>query len=231
MVTFEDLGKYGRLGNQLFQIASTIGIAIRNGMEFGFPEWEYDKHFSSRLPKINKNLFKRTYEEQSPYYQDIRLSNDTDWNLKGYFQSWKYFHHCQSSIHYYLEFKRPAYNGVAVHVRRGDYLGLQHIHPVLPLHYYTEAMQQFSGEHFTIFSDDIQWCKEYLKGWNISYYPVEDDIHDFKAMSGFEKFIIANSSYSWWAAYLRRTDKVIAPKNYVVGETKDDRIPDWWRKI
>ena len=205
MITYKELGNYGRLGNQLFQIASTIGIAHRNSTDFGFPEWRYSSHFMRPLPVANLQNC-REWKETEPYYQEVTLDSKYDWNLKGYLQSWKYFNDCRETIHYALEFKRPKYSGVAVHVRRGDYLYRQQVHPILPVSYYTKAMELFNGEYFTIFSDDIDWCKNHIKGHNISYYPVEDDIHDFKAMSGFDKFIIANSSYSWWAAYLSRTD-------------------------
>ena len=51
MVTYSQLGNKGRLGNQLFQIASTIGIATENGRPFAFPDWEYNKYFEAKLTK------------------------------------------------------------------------------------------------------------------------------------------------------------------------------------
>jgi hypothetical protein len=229
-VTFADLGHYGRFGNQLWQIASTIGLALSNGHDFCFPVWEHDRHFSHTLLTDYLTSF-RTYTEPEPYYHDVILSQQFDWNLKGYFQSYKYFDHCRPTIHYVLDFPKKHRDGVAVHVRRGDYLSLAHIHPVLTTEYYISAMQYFEGETFTIFSDDIEWCKNYLKGWNISYHSSEGDIEDFKIMSGFENFIIANSSYSWWAAYLSRSTRVVAPKQWVLTETRNDRLLPEWMQI
>lgn len=230
MITFKDLGNYGRFGNQLFQMASTIGIANRNNTTWGFPSWEYSSYFANPFPAIRVNNC-REYVEKEPYYQDVDLDFRYNWNLKGYFQSWKYFYHCDKVIHHVFNFQRVYSLGVAVHVRRGDYLDRQHVHPVQTLDYYKRAMELFNGEHFTIFSDDIDWCKEHIQGYNIGYRIPQDTISDFKEMSGFSKFIIANSSYSWWAAYLSKSDKVVAPSNYVIGETRDDRIPDWWTKV
>lgn len=231
MITYSKLGEMGRLGNQLFQIASGIGIAHRNSDNFVLvKKWEYQKHFKNPLPMAYPSYLSRVIEKE-PYYTEYSLSKDTNWDLFGYFQSWKYFDQCKSTIYYYFDFDRESYDGVAVHVRRGDYLNLQHVHPVLPISYYISAMEQFNGESFTIFSDDIDWCKSNINGSNIKYHQTGVDIEDLKIMSGFSKFIIANSSFSWWAAYLSRGEKVIAPNNYVIGEYKDDRIPSWWHKL
>lgn len=228
-VTYANLGKHGRLGNQLFQIASTIGIALKNEQDFVFPLWQYENEFDNKLPTDYLINYKE-YPEPDYRYHDIRLGKG-DWNLTGYFQSWKYFQEYRKVIEHFLSFKKPCYNGVAVHVRRGDYVNLQHIHPLTPLDYYKQAMDYFSGESFTIFSDDIDWCIENLNGMNVSFYPVQDDIHDFKAMCGHQYFVISNSSYSWWAAYLSGSEKVIAPKKWVVGEEVDDRVPPEWIRI
>jgi hypothetical protein len=234
MITFSQLGIYGRLGNQLWQIASTIGIATKNVHDYVFPEWKYQRYFDNKLPTGGLDYQATYYEGSSnPYYRDIKLLPSVDYDLDGYFQSYKYFEHCKGTVLYYLNsFPRLKSDGVAVHVRRGDYVRLQKTHPLQTVGYYSDAMDAFSGEHFTIFSDDIAWCKENLKGYNVRYFvSSSDDVVDFQCMAGFDKFIIANSSYSWWAAYLSGSNKVVAPKNWVVGETTDDRVPSEWIKI
>lgn len=234
MVTYKNLGKNGRLGNQLWQIASTIGIARKNGQPYSFPEWEYEKHFenfkSYPTERLKGHRF-NVYNELNSYYQDIVLSSEYNWDLNGYFQSWKYFKDFEAEVRDFLYFQKPQYEGVAVHVRRGDYLRLQHIHPVLSLNYYLDAMALFKGEVFTVFSDDITWCRENLKGQEIQCYPIKDDIHDFKAMCGFSKFVIANSSYSWWAAWLSGSTKIVAPATWVTTENRDDRVPPEWVRL
>lgn len=227
MITFSRLGNYGRLGNQLFQIASTIGIATKNNQPYCFPEWKYQKHFNNPLPMGYLENAKEYTEPDFTFY-DVELAKG-NWDLVGYFQSWKYFDHYQDLVRHYFKFPTEKKEGVAVHVRRGDFLERAAYHTNLNLSYYTKAMNEFNGGHFTIFSDDIDWCKESIIGSNISYYPTGDDIHDLKAMSEFSGFIIANSSYSWWAAWLSGSDKVIAPKNWfeVPINTKDLYLPNW----
>lgn len=232
MITYLNLGNYGRLGNQLFQIASTIGIAVKNNTDYGFPVWQYSKYFDGNFPIAYVRDFK-TYKEKSPYYEEIRLDTQVNWNLEGYFQSWKYFDHCKDLILDTFSFSKSKINKIAIHVRRGDYLDLQHVHPVLKIDYYIAAMDHFKGEKFTIFSDDIQWCMKNLPRKNVSYSASfnQDPIEDFKQMASHKGVIMANSSYSWWAAYLSDTNNIIAPSRYVVGEDKDDRIPPEWVKL
>lgn len=240
MITFLDLGRYGRLGNQLWQIASTIGIAIKNETDYSFPAWGYEQYFINSLPLISFREWK-DYEEVNSSYQDIVLSDKFNWNLKGYFQSWKYFDHCKDLIRKQFEFVgTPNRGAVGVHVRRGDYVNLNHIHPVLDLKYYIQASRYFSPDRFDlyIFSDDISWCKENFTKRNFPRYNFvfsdgQSDIDDFFSLCNCEHHIIANSSFSWWAAYLNEAPNkiIIAPKNYVIGEERNDRIPPEWTKI
>ena len=232
MITFSKLGHYGRLGNQLWQIASTIGIAEKSQHDFCFPDWEWQKFFPNKLPTCSDTFDAAKVVEKTPYFTDYNLNSSYDWDLYGYFQSWKYFANCEDKIRHYFHFPKLPLKGVAVHVRHGDYLYLNHIHPVLPLEYYQEAMKQFKGEAFTIFSDDIEWCKENFTGKNVDFFePNGNDFLDFSYMAGFSKFIIANSSYSWWAAWLSGSSEIIAPKTWVTTEDKDDRVLPAWSRL
>lgn len=230
MITYSNLGKNGRLGNQLFQISSTIGVALKNGHEFCFPKWDYAQYFDHPLPEGYPSGTV-VYKEPNYRYHDIVLSTTKNWDLDGYFQSWKYFNDYKDTVQHYLAFYRKPVHKVAVHVRRGDYLQLQHIHPVLPIDYYRRAMEYFKGEMFTIFSDDIFWCIENLNGYNVEFYHPDTDINTFQAMAQYDYFVIANSSFSYWAAYLANSTQVIAPKNYVIGEEVDDRLLPEWIKL
>lgn len=232
MITYINLGNYGRLGNQMFEIASTIGIAIRNNTSYGFPLWEYSKYFEGRLPRYYLESY-RTYIERSPYYEDVILDTKFDWNLQGYFQSWKYFDHCRDLILDIFKFYPSPVNRIAIHVRRGDYVHLQNKHPLLKMEYYQKAMNYFNGEKFTVFSDDVEWCTKHFPRKNITFSTTsgENPIHDFFKMASHKGFIMANSSFSWWAAYLSGNNNVIAPSKYVIGEDRDDRIPPEWMKI
>jgi hypothetical protein len=231
MITFLDLGNYGRFGNQLWQIASTIGIATKNNHEYAFPAWQYQSFFKNKLPELYVYNINNVYKEQQFHYEDINLGIG-DWNLQGYFQSYKYFNHCEDLIKKHFFFPKLSLKGVAIHVRRGDYLDRSGYHSVQGMEYYEEAFKHFGKEKFTVFSDDIQWCKENFKGNRFDFFEQNgNDFLDFSYMSGFDKFIIANSSYSWWAAYLGEGKEVIAPKKWFgpsgPQDFEDVYLPTW----
>ncbi len=104
---------------------------------------------------------------------------------------------------------------VAIHVRRGDYVNNPHYTDLTATDYYEKAMSEFPNENFVIFSDDIKWCKNrfglYVK--NIRYSEGRSELEDFNRMAGAKGIIMANSSFSWWAAYLNE-GKVVAPLSW-----------------
>jgi hypothetical protein len=122
---------------------------------------------------------------------------------------------------------------VSIHVRRGDYLLPHHHFCILGLDYYNEALSHFMDEvekyHFVVFSNDIEWCRqELIEGDMVTFMPPgaedfpsaaasESAVEDLIVMSMCDHNIIANSSYSWWAAFKNRNEnkKVICPKNYL----------------
>jgi hypothetical protein len=134
---------------------------------------------------------------------------------------------------------------VAIHVRRGDYLLPQHDHFCkLGLDYYTEALQPYIEKvddyHFVIFSNDIEWCKESLiEGEMVTFIEPGNDYVDLILMSLCDHFIIANSSYSWWAAMkgLNENKKeVTCPMNYLKQHSPWSHIntnyyPSEWKAI
>ena len=99
---------------------------------------------------------------------------------------------------------------VAIHVRRGDYVKNPFYVDLMETDYYQKAMDMFQGEDFIVFSDDIEWCKqqsifkdcEFVQG---------DEIEDMNKMASCKGIIMANSSYSFWCAYLSNADKIVAP--------------------
>ncbi len=115
-------------------------------------------------------------------------------------------------------------NICSIHVRRGDYVSIGQTHPLNPhplqsLEYYKEAIKIINADKYLVFSDDINWCKENFIGDNYIFVDnkissLENDIFEMQLMSTCKNNIIANSSYSWWAAYFNenKDKKVIAPK-------------------
>lgn len=133
-----------------------------------------------------------------------------------------------------LNYKKPC---VSVHIRRGDYIKFPTVHTLCSLDYYKNAlsvMTDFIGDFTPIFiSDDKRWCEDNFKG---IVSPFDDELEDLILMSNCEHNIIANSSFSWWGAYLNqnRNKIVIGPKKWfgINGpQDQDDTIPKEWIKI
>lgn len=112
---------------------------------------------------------------------------------------------------------------ISLHIRRGDYLLPQHdFYTKLEVDYYDRALKyikNFTDYQLLIFSNDIHWCKINLNKVhnNISYIDGNSDYIDLCMMSLCDHNIIANSSFSWWAAYLNRNPNkiVVCPKDYM----------------
>jgi hypothetical protein len=234
VITFNQLGRYGRFGNQMFQIASVIGIARKNNFDYAFPYWKnYDheerfgtkedidiqKYFVNQLPVYNGNPAPDNFIDWG--YWPLNLSNlKGNLSLNGHMQSEKYFIHCSEEIKYYFKMKDEYQinDFCAVHVRLGDYD--DNYHPRLKMDYYNKAMSMMpAGTKFKVFSDDIEKAMEMFGGYksdsNISY-SLRSYLDDFKFMKSCKHFIIGNSTYSWWAAWLggHRDKKVIAPATW-----------------
>ena len=101
-------------------------------------------------------------------------------------------------------------------MRRGDYLNYPHIHPVCDVSYYQKGLENIKDiQNILVFSDDISWCKNNLNFPYPTHYIEETDVTELWLMSLCKHNIIANSTFSWWGAWLNNNkDKV------VVGPTK-----------
>lgn len=127
---------------------------------------------------------------------------------------------------------------VAVHVRRGDYVGNPFYVDLSTSGYYETAFFQFPHDkEYMIFSDDIEYCKKlwFFVAKNIHFYERRDEITDFNFQASCSDHIIANSSWSWWTAYLSpsQTKKVIAPsvKNWYTDGIERTKCPKDWIRI
>lgn len=242
MITFKELGRYGRLGNQMFQIASTIGIARANNQEFCFPEWknwdaierfglhedfEVQGYFENPLPGFKPDNYLNKFIHWG--YQKINIKRPV--NLIGHLQSEKYFKHCEDEVRHYFEFKRQGKKkkGCAVHIRRGDYDG--EYHPRLDEEYYLLAMERMGADSYTFYSDSPNEIEKYAKYGEI--VPRGDQIHDLQDYSNHDCYIIGNSTWSWWGAWLGG-NKTIAPSRWFgdkVNLSTKDLIPEGWERI
>lgn len=121
---------------------------------------------------------------------------------------------------------------VAVHVRRGDYVNNPFYVDLFEDRYYERAMAQFPDAQFMVFSDDIEWCKkqDVFKGCLFSNQV--GDVEALNEMASCVGHVIANSSFSWWGAYLSpHGGKVVAPKSWHPDKVKRTQLPASWIQL
>ena len=252
----------GRLGNQMFIVAAAHSLALDNNDTAVFPkrvisvtpptQKETLIHRNTVLRKIqhtdNFSFIEHIYHEKPDQsYDKIEYKNNLF--LKGYFQSENYFKHNKKEIvelfspisqidKLFKEKHKDLINKkdvVSVHVRRGDYLKFSDYHANIGSDYYLKAIKQFpSNCTFVFFSDDIEWCKQTFKNKNCIFIEKQDDVLDLYLMSKISNNIIANSSFSWWAAWLNTNENksIIAPKVWFGPKnahlSRKDLTPEEW---
>ncbi|KKP77934.1 MAG: hypothetical protein UR73_C0007G0019 [candidate division WS6 bacterium GW2011_GWF1_35_23] len=195
---------------------------------------------------------KKSFDKE--LYNAILMAKEKDIYLRGYWQSYKYFEKFTEQMKDELKSKGSEKisekrglitNKVGIHFRRGDYVnykGAQDLFETLSMEYYFNAIdvikKKINDPEFMIFSDDIDWVKKNFQVMeDIEYVEPNGEVEDFTKMSDCDHFIIANSTYSWWAAFLSRNSNklIIAPEKWYkdVNENKfsKDIIPNSWIKI
>jgi len=239
----------GRLGNQMFQIATTVAYSKKHNIPYWIPRrsmaehvWPaYFKHFPKEPEQFVKYI---EYKEPNHHYDEIpRCTNVI---LEGFFQSEKYFKDYRQDIIDAFQVPYKKLDGfVSIHVRRGDYLQYADKHPPVSYEYISEAVKYFINlgySDFVVCSDDIRWCRIQLKplelfGAVFSFSSEREPIADIALQSCCEHNIIANSSFSWWGAWLNQNpDKtVVAPEKWFGPGNEHlntkDLIPDNWIKM
>jgi hypothetical protein len=240
----------GGLGNQMFQYA--YGLALK---ERGY-EVQYDRskliegtireyslgHFG--IEAVNnggphEGAQSEIYEGNLNYKASYLEPYDPS-TLIGYWQTEKYFSDIAAKVRkaFTTQFTGVTMSKyIAVHVRRQDYLGLQNFHGMPTMDYYNEAIEYIrrngnAAHKVIIFSDDPEWCKEnFPKSYLVS--DGTSKIADLSLMSACAYQVIANSSFSWWGAWLGPQKIVVAPKVWFADPNIDysDIVPERWVKL
>ena len=250
----------GRLGNQMFQMASTIGIARKLGYAPAFPieNFHSESPYShtgcdllecfdiptSMLLNRNQLDIKFVYYENEFTYDPRTLEIPDSTDISGYLQTEKYFTEIQDEIRSIFTFKKHIQeaansiinktdNAVSIHIRRGDYVASPDHHPTQNSDYYNKAISEF-GENsiFYIFSDDIEWCKGVFVGNNFRFIESGSPYVDMCIMTKLNGHIIANSSFSWWGAWLSASKLTIAPSIWfgpAIGKNHKDVYCKNWK--
>lgn len=221
------VSRVGRLGNSLMQIAAAVAYGADHNKKPVFEKWDYQDYIELELIPENSVKWNREAEHGLSYRQLNKQEGNV--NLEGHFLSENYFKHHRKLIIDTIRL-RPEHrdyitrkywdvlsgNACSIHVRRKDYLQPDQMkcHGVLGMDYYFKAMSLFTDAKFLVFSDDIEWCKEMFPP-DCLFIEGEKDIIDLFIMSRCKSHIIANSTFSWWAAWLN-DNKVVAPRKFFV---------------
>ena len=251
MLSFNNIGNLGRLANQMFQLASLIGISENNGYDYCVPEKNVFGHSDMAVRESPHNIvtvFPNTYrlfesKKGNPLFKrypetthnfDEQLFNNCPDNvdLFGYYQSPKYFQNVEDKIHGLFAFEEGVVSDcldlitkelmlggselIALHIRRGDYVYNPN-HPVQPIEYYEKALEKMPEDiPVIVFSDDAEWCskQELFDGDRFMISEGNEAHYDMCLMTRCDYHIIANSSFSWWGAWLGKSKKIVAPKDW-----------------
>lgn len=153
-----------------------------------------------------------------------------DNNVDFYYQDPEFFEPYGRELKSMFGPKGPTIDQIAIHVRRGDYVNNPFYVDLTETSYYEDAMALFPGCDFLVFSDDIEWCKEYFKGQQFEFSEGNSEIEDLDLMSSCKGVIIANSSFSWWGAYLSN-GKVVAPQKWYTDGIERTKCPKHWTRV
>lgn len=193
-------------------------------------------------------------EQKSPFeYDEKKVFLYGNYYVKGWFQNPKHFEKIREILLKELTPKKKIcintslknlisnQNIVAVHIRRGDYV---RCHVCMSMEYYHRAMNYFKNNIdmplFLFFSDDMEWVHEYF-GENDNFFYIDDfgkyeDYEELLIMSRCKNIIMANSTFSWWAAWLNKNKNkmIIAPERWNKSVSREETnmlIPKEWIRI
>ncbi len=237
----------GRLGNQMFQCAAAIGYAKKYNVGWACPndtrEFPRFHEFFPGLPRYDGNEF-RSYQAHDPSdfnYKPIPF-NPNGTRLIGFFQSEKFFEGADDEIRKVFKLNIKPVDAVSIHVRRTDYLPNPNT-PVVGLLYIKDALYHIGHKNVIVFSDDIAWCKEAMapqfSQFNWTFSEGKSELEDLSLMASCKHNIIANSTFSWWGAWLNPNPaKIVVSPSYLNwfgpdfgGGPPKDIIPDSWTQI
>jgi hypothetical protein len=208
---------------------------------------------------ILKPKIKIIKDKERGFQPELITQYDEDVYLEGFWQSEKYFRNVEDEIRERLKVITPpsipnqqliskikSTDAVSVHIRRADYVtnaATLSFHGMCTMDYYLQAADiiksKISQPVFFIFSDDIEWAKENINFNTEQYFAdinnADTNYEDLRLMYSCSHHIIANSSFSWWGAWLNPSQKktVIAPQKWYNNPefNNDDTVPGTWIRI
>lgn len=243
----------------LFDVDGSIGC--HNGFELPqlFPLVSRNKStwyikLRHRMPFLFKRITTLRQPQSLTFYPEFLSKKNGCYIYEGFWQSEMYFEKVKKVVTHHFEFDTKLLNShtselsrslfndgksVSVHIRRGDYLE-EPFRLTCNLEYYKKAIsyikEKVNDPHFYFFSDDIEWVEENFPGLNatfVNWNRSQDSWQDMYLMSLCKHNIVANSSFSWWGAWLNKNDSkiVVAPSLWFKDGSKHDIQPKSWHLI
>lgn len=228
-------------------------LQIKKASNFEVLNWNLKNFLTNRLKLDNIAALMGAYKSTEVGFQALpqRFHSRRNLYVFGYFQSWRY---CKpDSMILGLKTESPwlrkltveleQSNPIVIHIRLGDYVQAKHVFGLLSTDYYLNALKLFpastENNPVWVFSNDIPAAKEYFEEMSGQYYryinePEDSDpIEILTLMSRASKIVIANSTFSWWAAWLGNREKVVvAPIPWYMNTREPkDLIPNTWNRI
>lgn len=242
----------GGLGNQMFQYAFGLHLARRLRAELVLFHDGRNRSFAlgmfglgNQLPDPRPDATLEWNEDYECGLEEVMVAalsvdGPVTLRIQGWFQNEKFFLPVADEVRKRFEFRLPLPSyakdriAVAVHVRLGDYQRSAGHRP-LPALYYDAALSEMRSKVddplFIVFSDDPHLCPERLRGHpDVVILPQLNDFQAFGMMMSCDAFVIANSTFSWWAAWLSRSTRVICPDSFLPGR-KWTICPERWHQI
>ena len=229
----------GGLGNQLFQYSFFLYLKRKQLPIDGLLPY-YQRDTYGRTLELNKIIddlklcreaasdYKSCYSEDFELIKEALLGGKGKIILVGYFQNYSYVK--DSSIDTIIKGPAVIQECAALHIRRGDY---GH-HGLLPIKYYYDALEQLNHPKFVIFTDEPNFALYYFKKMPglVNIYPSNSSnaCRDFLLLTGYRSIVMANSSYSWFAAYLahaRHGASIIMPSKWSLNGSGPGHSPTW----
>ncbi len=221
----------------------SISFSLIDNLIFKLSKFLYERKIS-----LTGKIFERTEFKFSSELMNIQQGS-----LYGYWQSYRYFEKIRNillkdfTLLHGLDSKNSELltnikntNSVSIHIRRGDYLNYD-VYSTIGIEYYNSAVllmeKKIERPYFYIFSDDIEWASSNLEISNAIFVDINSSKNaylDLELMKNCKHNIIANSSFSWWGAWLNenKSKEVIAPKKWIKGVSDfSDLLPDEWIKL
>jgi len=250
----------GGLGNQMFQIGHTLAQGFKHNVKTIFKTDAHTPMQGYKPTKYLKTIFRNIeFVDEIPFcfrmncpwgMNNVNPSTEVNTEFYGYFQSSKNFYGFDEKIketfsptNDFLDKISKKYpellnqNNVSIHIRRGDYLKISDVLPVIDISYIDECLSKIdSYDNIFVLTDDKNWADENIKYKNIIIPKDLEDYEELWLISLCRYNIMSNSTFSWWGAYLNKNvNKRVFVPNLWFGPKGEKLIDDLyeseWEKI